>query len=348
MTVPQWEKRQPSKLVFVAFHSLKSQSYSFAELQPIARAKVPLVKFLHIPTGIRCDASFKSTQGIRNSLLLTCLLHLDPRVLSVAIVIKFWAKVHKLTGTNLMPNYALILLVVFYFQQVKILPSVYELQAKLEPYQQCIMDYWETGFKYIYDYTPSRKNESDLYELVAGFFEYYNTYDFAMNIVSVFLGSSVKRELFKSLNTVPTAFRLYDTNLHNGLVQPLRINESMCIQDPFEHSRNCAVAVSKTQFLKIIGCIRHASKCYNEKHASEFLKAILTMVPNPPTHQELPPKIMVPKVMPQKPVTIPNINNVQKTAFNFIKKFQELQKQSKQKIGKGKSRGKSITTISNN
>lgn len=340
VTVPQWERKQPSKLVFIAFHSLKSQSYTFTELQSIARAKVPLVKFLHIPTGRHCDASFKSPQGICNSSLLAHLLHLDPRVLSMAIIIKFWAKVHKLTGTNLMPNYGLILLVVFYLQQVNILPSVYELQAKLEPHQQNIVDHWETGFEHISNYTPkSKKNKSGLYELLTGFFEYYNTYDFAMNIVSVFLGCSVKRELFKSLNTVPTAFKLYDTNLHKGLVQPLKIYNQMCIQDPFDHSRNCAVAVSKKLFPKLIGCIRHASKCHKEKHSSDFLKAILTLVPNPPVQQEIRPKIM-----PQKPVPIPKVNSSQKAGFNFIKKFKEFQNLSKQKNGIVKNSSKNITT----
>lgn len=339
MTVPQWERKPPSKLVFTAFHSLKSRPNLFTELQPIARAKVPLVKFLHIPTGRHCDASFKSPQGIRNSLLLASLLHLDPRVLSMTIIIKFWAKVHKLTGTNLMPNYALILLVVFYFQQVNILPSVYELQANLEPYQHCIVDHWETGFVHIPDYTHiSSKNTLGLYELLTGFFEYYGTYDFATNIVSVFLGTSVKRELFRSLNTVPAAFRLYDTNLHNGLVQPLRISECLCIQDPFEHSRNCAVAVSKNLFPKIIGCLRHASKCNQEKRSSDFLKAILTAVPKPqpPIQQEI---RLPPKKMPQKPVPFPKLNNSQKAGFNFIKKFNEFQNQNKQK-GKRKNRGK--------
>lgn len=338
--------------MYVALRSLRSQPHLFTELQPIARAKVPLVKFLHIPTGRHCDASFKSPQGIRNSLLLAYLLHLDPRVLSIAIIIKFWAKLHKLTGTNLMPNYALILLVVFYFQQLNILPSVYELQDKLKPHQQCIVDHWETGFVHIPDYTlKSRKNEFNLYELLTGFFEYYSSYNFATDIVSVFLGCSIKRELFKSLNTVPTVFRLYDANLHNGLVQPLRINESMCIQDPFDHSRNCAVAVSKNLFPKIIGCFKHALKCYIEQRSSNFLKAILTVIPkqHPADKQgiRLPTKkvpqkpIPIPKV---KPVPKPNINNSRKPGFNFIKKFNELQNHSKQRKGKRKNTGK-FTTI---
>lgn len=315
MILPQWERKQPRKLVFIAFHSLKSQSNLFTELRAIARAKVPLVKFLHIPTRRYCDVSFRSPQGVRNSLLLAFLLHLDPRVLSVAIIIKFWAKVHKLTGTNFMPNYALILLVVFYFQQVHILPSVYDLQAKLEPHQQCIVDHWETGFVHIPEYTPrNKKNELGLYAHLAGFFEFYSSYDFAMNIVSVFLGCSIKRELFKRINTVPTAFRLYDTNLHNGLVQPLRIYESMCIQDPFNHSRNCAVAVSKNLFPRIITCLKHAYKCYKEESSNTFLKAILTVVPKlqSPVQQEikLPPKkkprtsTPIPKV---EPVPIPQL-----------------------------------------
>lgn len=348
VTVPQWEKKRPGKLVYVALHSLRSQSDLFTELQPIARAKVPLVKFVHIPTGRQCDTSFNSPQGIRNSLLLAYLLHLDPRILSVAIIIKFWAKVHKLTGTNLMPNYALVLLVIFYFQQLEILPSVYELQAKLEPHQRCIVDHWETGFMHISDYTPrSRKNNFNLYELLTGFFEYYSSYDFAMNIVSVFLGCSIKRELFKSLNTVPTVFKLYDTNLHSGVVKPLRIYESMCIQDPFQHSRNCAVAVSKNLFPKIIVCFRHALKCCVVENSSNFLKMILMAVPNPhppnPHEMRLLTKNVPQKLVPipeVKPVPKPNITSSQKPEFNFIKKFNELHNQRKQGKGKRKTKGK--------
>lgn len=345
MSVPRWERKPASKLVFVASNSMRSQPDLFAEILPISRAKVPIVKFIHIPTGRYCDASFTSPQGVYNSYLLAFLLHLDPRALPIAVIIKFWAKIQKLTGTHFMSNYTLTLLVVFYLQQVNVLPSVYELQERLEPHQQCIVDHWETGFVHIPNYRPKgSKNELGLQDLVGGFFEYYSCYDFDRNIVSTFLGCSVKRELFISLNTVPAAFRLYDENLYNGFVAPLRTDGCMCVQDTFIHSRNCAVAVNKNLFSRIVDCFRHAAKCYKEKQSREFMRAILTVVPQPCVQKSIrtPPRKVPPRMVPQKSARyIPKVNNSRKGGFGFIKKFNEFQ--SKQK---GKKRGQFITTVS--
>jgi DNA polymerase sigma len=49
------------------------------EIQPIFRAKVPVVKFLHCNTGIECDISVENRDGIIKSELLRNFAHIDPR-----------------------------------------------------------------------------------------------------------------------------------------------------------------------------------------------------------------------------------------------------------------------------
>lgn len=206
----------------------------------ITGAKVPIVQFLHTPTQTNCDVSFSSRAGIRNSELISFMMQIDSRALKLAIILKYWSKVHKLTGTNLFPNYSLIMLVIFYLQNRSILPPVKWLQGSAN---NCdIVEGWNTSFNCSLRELPPSEDPTPLHMLLGDFFLFYRNFNFKDLIISPFSGQAVPRSLFVRLEDVPDEFSMYVDNV-SGKAVPLKIDTLMCVQDPFQHNRNCTVAV---------------------------------------------------------------------------------------------------------
>lgn len=314
ISLPTWLQNSGDTYVGKAKSALRRRSNIFKELFVISRAKVPIVKFYHAPTKRHCDISFKSSAGIENSKLLSYLLALDKRVLPLAVIIKYWAKVHHFTGTNLMPNYALILLVIFYLQQKAILPPIYHLQRNVEQY----VDYWNVGFQ---DVIHLSGNNESLYSLLGGFFEYYSSFNYDLFIVCPFLGRPIKKELFEKLETVPPEYELYKHNIERQFCQPFRLDCIICIQDPFEHNKNCTVAMYPRLVQKVSSLIKSCGEIFAKKHSELFLKEILSVVVEG-----------VP--VSSKNKTMPNRVTKSKLTFNrkkITKNIQKIVSQSKHK-----------------
>ncbi|XP_014369994.2 speckle targeted PIP5K1A-regulated poly(A) polymerase [Papilio machaon] len=293
ISVPPWLWSPANVFVYKARAILKKQPHIFKEPFAIGEAKIPIVKFYHIPTHRQCDISFTSSQSIENSKLLAYFMEVDNRVKSLAILIKYWAKVHGLTGTNLIPNYAMILLVVFYLQQKDILPPVHRLQSN-----ECIVDNWNVAFD---DVMHVSGNTETLYELLGGFFLYYRGFNYDKFIISPFLGQPISRESFSIVGNEPSEYRLYGENLQNERCLPLRMDSIICLQDPFDHSRNCTVAVHPKLVKKVMSYIRLCATAYEMEKSDAFLWAILSMrIEESPVTRKVVPRNIVKNKTPSK------------------------------------------------
>lgn len=258
--------------VILARNKLRSTPWKFTNIFAIPAANVPIVKFTHVPTGCNCDVNFQSEAGVTNSKLIFNLLKTESKALSLAIIIKYWSKVFKLTGTNLLSSYALTMLVIFYLQAINMLAPVSDIQKYEDPH---IVESWNCAFdKNAHQPKAYRDNG---YHLLGGFFKYYSFFRFEQYVVSPFLGIPVMRSIFGSSdNNLPKEFSLYKENLKAKVCNPLRIHSPMCIQDPFNHSRNCAVAVSQRLFAKLQMHFQYAARMYDVMPPDDFLKAVFT------------------------------------------------------------------------
>ncbi|CAD0197965.1 unnamed protein product [Chrysodeixis includens] len=267
---------------------LKRYFRTFDQVVAITAAKVPIVKFIHLPTSCECDVNFHSPIGVNNSQLIALLLNWDKRALPLAVLIKYWSKVYRFTGTNLMANYSLILMLIFYLQTLKILPSVYDLQKHTPP---DFVENWNAAFD---GDVCNNSNTSglSLYELMGGFFTYYGTFNYQQNVISPYLGRVISRKNLDDLSSLPEELSLYKEHVSYGICVKIRLDTKVCVQDPFQHNKNCTVAIYEKLVQRIIALFRWASKKYEEEPASNFLKSILTedaylvpMPPSPPTPQ---------------------------------------------------------------
>ena len=89
------------------------------------------------------------------------------------VVIKFWAEFQELSGSadgtnrnRKMSNYALNLLVIFFLQNEKFLPSVKELHYNTAGEDSCIINGFECGFpRYVYGVEEYHKKNLNIGQL---------------------------------------------------------------------------------------------------------------------------------------------------------------------------------------
>ena len=77
---------------FLQLEQMLVQNKGCAHVHPIPNAKVPVIKFLHRPTGLAVDLSFKNMMGIYNSQFIRFCTRLDPRMEPLFMTIKYILK----------------------------------------------------------------------------------------------------------------------------------------------------------------------------------------------------------------------------------------------------------------
>lgn len=220
-------------------------SRKFTKFIPIPSARIPILKCLHIRTGYNCDLNFSDSFGVYNSPILGALLNFDERVYDMAIILKYWMKVHDLSGTNKLSNYALLWLLIFYLQTLKspIIPPIKTFQMNVPPYYINDMN-----FAFNQNLPNSTRNRQRQTELLLGFFEFYKAFDFETQIICPLHAKAFQRK--NLIEEHPGDFARY-TELLNR--QPERVgfkfNKVICIQDPFDICQTIPGPIAKQNFL---------------------------------------------------------------------------------------------------
>nr|SZF06459.1 speckle targeted PIP5K1A-regulated poly(A)polymerase-like [Psoroptes ovis] len=176
------------------------------------------------PLSIKCDLNINCALGLANTRLIRLFCKLDARFMAIAILVRLWVK-------NLLPDYLIIspyastLLVVFYFQQKSIIPSVdYLIKHSSNQYRLftngCRTDFC-TDFNFIKDNFPSSICKENIHQLFIGFFEYYSRFDFHKNYIC----TNTARILIK--NNYPTNIvELYDPfDLKHNVTRKVNIDQ---------------------------------------------------------------------------------------------------------------------------
>lgn len=222
--------------------------------------------------------SFKTTLGVQNSRLIGFLLGADPRLLPLAITVKYWAALHELSGTGRLTNYALTMLLLFYLQQPprSLLPSVAWLQSCAA--DCCEVNGWNTGFMRDRTRLPRTADDSSVADLIGGFFEFYAQFDFAGYAVCPYLGHPIRKGALSDLSRLPSDFSRYKHNVNSGAAPALRTDTPLVVQDPFEQSHNVASPVTVPLAEELVTYFRFAADTYAKEKAGRclhFLKVIL-------------------------------------------------------------------------
>uniref|UniRef100_A0A1B6CKY0 PAP-associated domain-containing protein n=1 Tax=Clastoptera arizonana TaxID=38151 RepID=A0A1B6CKY0_9HEMI len=171
----------------------------------IFQAKVPIMKYRQELTGIDCDLSISSMTAIYMSELLYTFGNIDWRIRPLMFTIKKWAAEVKLTNPNpgrYITNFSISLLVIFYLQQIKILPSLDELIKKSGVDDKRLSDDG-VNCTFLRDVTSFQRHPRDkdlsLEDLLQGFFEYYASFDFNMKAIALGCGGPLPKQDYAPL-----------------------------------------------------------------------------------------------------------------------------------------------------
>ncbi|KAK3591389.1 hypothetical protein CHS0354_005309 [Potamilus streckersoni] len=225
----------------------------------IPHARVPILKFHHGSLDKECDLSILNISGLKMTELLCTYGELDARFRPLIYAVKMWA--HECGVTVVQrpspypSNFTLIMLVIFFLQTRKnpILPSINKLcnLAGKEDNLVIIQDDKRicTDPKKI----KMRKNTQDLGDLFVKFFEFYSTFDFQNNSISVISGKSCPKVELDEFSP-------------------------MQIENPFESDHNVSKNVDPLRLKKLQQAFIEAlEKLHNSANKTDSLWGILSI-----------------------------------------------------------------------
>ncbi|XP_054467122.1 terminal uridylyltransferase 7 isoform X1 [Anoplopoma fimbria] len=159
---------------------------------PITTAKVPIVKFYHVRTGLEGDISLYNTLALHNTHLLALYATIDRRVKILCYVMKVFAKMCDIgdASRGSLSSYAYTLMVLFFLQQrdppvIPVLQEIYDGKKKPE----VLVDGWNVYFFDDLKALPSRwpqygKNKETVGELWLGLLRFYTEdFDFREHVI---------------------------------------------------------------------------------------------------------------------------------------------------------------------
>lgn len=224
----------------------------FSGIVLIPKAKTPIIKFCYVRTNVSCDISFKNSLGIYKSNLIKYCIFLDNRLRPLMMIIKYWARNFKISGSGQMSNYGLILLIIFYLQQpsVKIIPPLMELQKTCRPQ---IVNGWQVNFDESLTLPPIT-NKSSISQLLHGFFFFYATFEFKSHVVCPIDGMVHSESEFENIDSLPECMDRYKTCVREDENLKFNVNKPMCVQDPIELTHNVTLGAHFTRVEYFVQC----------------------------------------------------------------------------------------------
>eukprot|EP00064_Thunnus_orientalis_P015132 superscaffoldBa00002749_g15181 len=161
---------------------------------PITTAKVPIVKFFHVRTGLEGDISLYNTLALHNTHLLASYAAIDRRVKILCYVMKVFAKMCDIgdASRGSLSSYAYTLMVLFFLQQrnppvIPVLQEIYDGKKKPE----VLVDGWNVYFFDDLKALPGRwpeygKNTETVGQLWLGLLRFYTEdFDFREHVVCI-------------------------------------------------------------------------------------------------------------------------------------------------------------------
>ncbi|XP_062985468.1 terminal uridylyltransferase 7 [Elgaria multicarinata webbii] len=161
---------------------------------PITTAKVPIVKFFHVRSGLEVDISLYNTLALHNTRLLSSYAAIDPRVKYLCYTMKVFTKMCDIgdASRGSLSSYAYTLMVLYFLQQrsppvIPVLQEIYKEPKKPE----ILVDGWNV---YFFDRTDELpvvwpdfgKNQESIGELWLGLLRFYTEeFDFKEHVICI-------------------------------------------------------------------------------------------------------------------------------------------------------------------
>ncbi|KAM5353253.1 hypothetical protein ACJZ2D_016851 [Fusarium nematophilum] len=196
----------------------------------ISAAKVPIVKIWDPELGLACDMNVNNTLALENTRMVRTYIDIDPRVRELAMIVKYWTRrriVNDAAFGGTLSSYTWICLIIAFLQlrSPPVLPALHQLPHKL-PRPDGAMPDFADDLKKLDGF--GKKNKSTIAELLFQFFRFYaHEFDYDKHVLSVRLGKLVTK---------------HEKKWHYA------INNQLCVEEPFNTSRNLGNTADEYSF----------------------------------------------------------------------------------------------------
>uniref|UniRef100_A0A1B6CDZ4 Uncharacterized protein n=1 Tax=Clastoptera arizonana TaxID=38151 RepID=A0A1B6CDZ4_9HEMI len=223
----------------------------------LIEAKVPILKFRDIYQGIDVDLNFNNSVGIRNTHLLYCYSKLDWRVRPLVLTVKLWAHANDINDAKNMTisSYSLALMVI-HFLQCGVKPAVLPCLHKM--YKNKFTPDSDIQQIDIHEELPplSVENKQSLGELFYNFFNYYNTFNFSKDAISIRLGSKIQIDECRRAQTMKNEPHQW---------------KYLCIEEPFDQTNTARSVYNPDSFERIRTVFRVSFQRLKETHCLDSI-----------------------------------------------------------------------------
>lgn len=167
----------------------------------ISGARIPIIRFQHLPTKFECDMCFENVLATRNTFLLRAYAAFDERARVLGMAIKHWAKARAINDASMgfLSSYSYVLLSIYFLQVMAgVLPNLQDpellAEARVAPelYNGVNIAFCEDRAAAQRFHGKHRRvtepaaSKHSLATLLSWFFEFYATkFDFARRVVAV-------------------------------------------------------------------------------------------------------------------------------------------------------------------
>ncbi|CRK87622.1 CLUMA_CG001418, isoform A [Clunio marinus] len=234
-------RRKMKESIHKTRSTLEQNPRHWSDLESVIHARTPILRAYCRSEKIDCDLSFSNGLSSCNTQLIGYFVELQPVCKKLTAFIKFWTSKLDL-GIN---SYINTLLVIFYLQQEKVLPSVQTLQEYSRP---VLIDGWNANFATITLSGLKIPLATDFKKYLLGFFHFYGfNFNYETNVISILTGTAVKKDIFDhgKEHLLPPVFERFKQYMETidieeaDEVEDLFSNHKpMVIQDPFELCHN--------------------------------------------------------------------------------------------------------------
>lgn len=215
-----------SKIIFRA-SSLVYQQQRFKTLYRIDQARVPLLRCLHLNTNILCDVNFTNGNGLYNSNFICFVINLDNRIRELMFLLKCWSKTHGINEKCSMSSYCLIMMIIFYLQNMEN-SMLLSIRASQQGTTGLKTESGTWNFNYSNKLNATACNNQTTRELLEGFFEFYEKYDYMKYVISVYTGAPILRTEFEEHHDMDS----YRIEVSKNKLDPLNLQiQSIIVQD---------------------------------------------------------------------------------------------------------------------
>ena len=222
------------------------------------------IKCVHNHTKQSLTFATRDEIALATHELLSCYLSGCDDFCVLVSVIKHWARccnvIKSITG------HLITLLVIFYMQVEHKLPCVADHQKSIPT---IFRHNWNTAISRYKGFYLNSFPKVAILDLVKGFFKFYESFDYFSYVVAPFCGTPIAKIRFLQPFAVPEQYELYKNQ-----DRELEVDTGMCIQCPFEHTRNLSTSVRYSTAATFATLCRHAL-CRLQQNEKKMLYDVL-------------------------------------------------------------------------